>query len=210
MLIVVPRIEQDIDATALGQVRGDLVQHLFDLGGEFVKGEFRCARAGAIELLDQFAREIELPRQHELYGTELQSEGHIARAVGEFSFLAPRLTMIVVQRNRFEGAGCHIFGTESIVDPQKEQAPAGALLNLADDVQEKQGQRFLDRRTVPGTGAEKIGECEFVGMGQPQQARERAQGLVLAGTHQEGFDPIEGMVKLGRRKADEQGSQKVA
>ena len=53
--------------------------------------------------------------------------------------------MIVVQRDGFEGAGRHIFGTESIVDPQKEQAPAGALLNLADDLQEKPGQRFLDR-----------------------------------------------------------------
>ena len=210
MLIVVPRIEQDIDATALGQVGCDLVQHLCDLGGEFVKGEFRCARAGAIELLDEFAREIESPRQHELHGTELQSERDIARTVGEFSFLAAGLTMIVVQCNRFEGAGRRIFGTESIVDPQKEQSPAGALLNLADDAQEKPGQRLLDRRTLPGTGAEKIGQREFVGVRQPQQTRECAQGFVLAGADHQRFDTIECVAELRRRKADEQRSQKVA
>jgi len=78
MLIVVPGIEQDVDPTALGQVGRDLVEHLFDQGREFVKGQFRLGRAGAIELLDQFARQIEPPRQHELDGTELEPRGDVA------------------------------------------------------------------------------------------------------------------------------------
>ena len=197
MLIVVPRIEQDIDVTTLGQVGRDLVQHLSDEHGEFVKSQFRFAGASAIELFDKLVRQIESPRQHELDGTQLQSERGIARTVGEVPFLTPRLTMIVVQCDRFEGTGRHILWTQAIVDPQEEPAPAGALLNLDDGLQEKQGQGFLDRCTLPGTGAKKIGGRKFVGMGQAQQTRERAQRLVLAGTDHERFDAIQRVTQLG-------------
>ena len=117
ILSVVPRIEQDVDTTALGQVGCDLVQHLCDERREFVKGEFRVAGASAIELLDQFVRHIEPPRQHELHGAQLQSQGHLARTVGEFAFLATRLAMIVVQGDRFERTRRHILGAQGIVDP---------------------------------------------------------------------------------------------
>ena len=65
MLIVVPGIEQDVDAIARRQMRYDPVQHLLDEGCEFVKGQFGFASARAIELLDEFALETWLPHQYE-------------------------------------------------------------------------------------------------------------------------------------------------
>jgi len=96
-----------------------------------------------------------------------------------------------VKRDGLECVRCHILGTEGIGDPHKEHAPTRLLLNRADDAQEKQGHGLLDWRTFPGAGANKVGECELVGVQHAQQPGQGAQGLVLAGADQECLDTME-------------------
>jgi len=42
-MIIIPRIEQDVDVTPFGQMRGDFVEHLFDKRGEVEKVNFVSA-----------------------------------------------------------------------------------------------------------------------------------------------------------------------
>jgi len=151
----------------------------------------------AIEAFDKMAREIEPPGQHEVDRSELHADRDIARAVGERAFLSPHLAMVVVKGDCFEGLRGDILGTERIVNAQKEQAPARALLNLGEGAQEEQREGALNGCTLPGARAEKVGEGEMVGVGHTQQAREGTQGLVLAGANQERLDAIEGVAELG-------------
>ena len=55
MVIVVPRVEQDVDPAPRGYMRCDLVEHLGHEDREFVKGQLRFGAARAIELPDQLA-----------------------------------------------------------------------------------------------------------------------------------------------------------
>jgi len=119
----------------------------------------------ATEAFDEMTGEIEPPRQDALDGAELHTERDIARAVGEGAFLPPRFAMIKLKRDRFQGVRGDILGTERIVNTQKEQPPARALLNLGQGVQEEEGDGVLNRRTLPGARTEKIGEGEMVGVG---------------------------------------------
>jgi len=127
----------------------------------------------------------------------LHADRDIARAVGVFTFLAPYLAMVVVKGDRFQGMRGDILGTEGIVNAQKEQPPACALLNLGQGAQEEQREGALNGCTLPGARAEKVGKGEMVGVGHTQQAREGAQGLVLAGANQERLDAIECVAELG-------------
>ena len=100
--------------------------------------------------------------------------------------------VVVVQTDGFECVHRHIFRAERVVDLQKQQAPAGACL------------------TVPGAGAEEVGQRKLVGVGQAQQTGQVSERLVLAAADHQRFDEIEGMPLLCRRKVEQQRHQKVA
>src|SRR2546428_658910 len=106
--------------------------------------------------------------------------------------------------------GGDIFATERVVDLEEHELPAGARLNLNDQLQEITRDCLLECLVIPGAFAEEIGQRELVGVRQARQSGQVSQRLVFAGADQQCLDKIERVPLLSRRKCEQQRQQEVA